>query len=169
MIKLYNHDIQGRLCYHEAWTTDANIVEHWGQVGTVGQTVHHPYRRNGDETAALERILGGAREQGFCEISDEDHRTLVLEYQLDSDDTNAKATKQNNVIGLLDEILGWTGLGRTEGSDADQRKISIYCLVVEFELARQIISEDLSETQHDDYLRIYDEETEFSRIPQAQS
>ena len=169
MIKLYKLDIQGKLHYHEAWSIENEIVEHWGEVGTVGETSNHAYKRNGDENSALERVLTRARELGFSEIPAEDHRILIIEYPIENNQAEATLAKQNDVILVLDEILGWTGLGQTDGGNIHSETMEVCCAVVDFDLARRIIAEDLRETQHANYSRIYDEEAEFTHIPRAQS
>ena len=168
MIRLYDRDANGQLHYHEAWTEETRIVEHWGAVGSVGETTYHPYKRNGDETAALERVLAHARELGFGEISDEEMYTFIITYSV-AESSQVTEVKQDQVSHLLDNSLGWTGLGHTSGYHIGDEVMEIYCVVVDFELARQVVIEDLRETEHDDYLRIYDEESEFSHIPRVQS
>ena len=37
MIKLYKATNGGGLHYHEAWSADVTITEHWGKLGELGR------------------------------------------------------------------------------------------------------------------------------------
>ncbi len=160
MIKLYKRDEQTCLHYHEAWTTKDDITEHWGAVGDKGQTRSHAHIAEEDEEAALERVLREARAKGFEEIDSEDHHILLIEYAVEGHGTDADVDKQGEIIARMDEALGWTGLGNADGGSIGSGTMEVCCFVVNFELARTVVAEDLKGTPCADYARIYDEGAE---------
>lgn len=60
----------------------------------------------------------------------------------------------------MDETLGWTGLGHCDGGSIGSGSMEVCCFVVDFEVAKRVIAEDLKGTEFEDYSRIYDENEE---------
>jgi hypothetical protein len=46
--------------YHEAWVSDQEIVEHWGEVGTEGDVKHHLVTPEAPEQDQLHAVLHAA-------------------------------------------------------------------------------------------------------------
>lgn len=160
MIKLYKRDEQGRLHYHEAWTTEDGITEHWGEVGTRGQTAAHPLDADEEEDEALGRILAHARSRGFEEIDEDDHRVLLIEFTVEGMGTESDVEKRYALQDRMDETLGWTGLGNCDGGSIGSGTMEVCCYVVDFAVAKRVVAEDLLGTPFADYTRIYDEDAE---------
>lgn len=57
---------------------------------------------------------------------------------------------------MLNESLGWTGLGCCDGGSIGSGTMEACCYVVDFE--RDVLTKELAETRHGDYTRIYDED-----------
>lgn len=55
----------------------------------------------------------------------------------------------------MDEVLGWTGLGHTDGGSIGTRTMEVRCVVVDFDIAKKVIEEKLKDTEFCDYTRIY--------------
>ena len=71
MLKLYK-TIDGRLRYHEAWTTDQSVIEHWGAVGEQGEIREHAYEaRSQSEEDAILSVLKKPLEDGFIPFEPE--------------------------------------------------------------------------------------------------
>ena len=157
MIKLYKRDAEGRLHYHEAWTTEDGITEHWGEIGTRGQSVDHPLRGDEDGDDALERVLAGARSEGFEEVDLDDHHVMLIEFTVDGMGNGAHVDKRHALEDRMNETLGWTGLGNCDGGSIGSGTMEVCCFVVDFEVARRVVTEDLEDTPFADYSRIYDE------------
>lgn len=158
MIKLYKRDTCGGLVYHEAWTTDDGVLEHWGIVGSVGEHRIHPAEAaaesNGDPDAPIAVVLAESRAQGFAELPDDSHHTLVIEYELSSDDPR-QIERREALEGDLDEFLGWTGLGCCEGGDTDDGTLEVFCRVVDFDVAAKAIAAEVADTDYGEFRRIY--------------
>ena len=71
------------LDHHEAWVADSKVIEHWGPIGTRGQTREHAYDASQPAEAAIRKVLSAAVDAGYHEIDMDDHATLVVEYEVD--------------------------------------------------------------------------------------
>jgi hypothetical protein len=155
MRKLYTREPTGEIRYHEAWISDGQLVEHWGVLGKRGQTKEHVVPSGMEEGAALVSVLGPAEAAGFAEI--DDLRTLIIEYALDSWGSVDDLQRRTEVEERMSELLGWTGLGHCDGGSIGSGTMEVCCLVVDFEIARRVIEEDLRGSPLASYARIYDE------------
>lgn len=156
MTKLYRRNSDGRLEYHEAWADGNSIIEHWGVAGTQGETKTH--RSNWfKKSSVLNNVLQSARQQGFAEISPEEHATLIVEYRVEGMGTASDLDKRHELEQKLNQVLGWTGLGLCDGGSVGAGSMEVCCFVVDFALAKQVIEADLSATAFSDYSRIYNE------------
>jgi hypothetical protein len=160
MIKLYKQDDAGSWLYHEAWLGEGVVTEHWGRLGTRGESREHAADSSLDEGANLEAVLAGARDSGFEEVKLDDHRVLLVEYAVDGNGDSADLEKRHSLEDRLNELLGWTGLGHCDGGSIGSGTMEACCFVVDFELARALIAKALQDSEFGDYTRIYDEDLE---------
>jgi hypothetical protein len=65
--------------------------------------------------------------------------------------------KRHRLQERMDETLGWTGLGHCDGGSIGSGTMEVCCYVVDFEIAKKVIENDLKGTEFEDYTRIYDE------------
>lgn len=157
MIKLYRFDDEG-LRYHEAWATLDGITEHWGRVGERGETREHPRPDGAHEQEALELVLAPARAAGFEPIEPERHAVLLVEYRVDPPEGTERGVElAERVEARLDEALGWMGLGHCDGYSLGLGTLEVCCLVVDDELAQEVIAADLAGSEYAHYTRIYEE------------
>ena len=156
MLKLYKRT-GARINYHEAWVSGSKIVEHWGKLGERGNTREHSCDGNLDDDQNLEKVLADARAKGFVEIDLDDHATLLIEYSVEGMGSTEDLEKRHELQDRMNETLGWTGLGLCDGGSIGSDTMEVCCFVVDFEIAKAIISEDLKNTEFADYTRIYDE------------
>jgi hypothetical protein len=155
-IKLYK-SIDGQWHYHEAWTGDGIITEHWGRVGDKGEQRDHKVPRGRSAVAVLEDVLLDAREDGYAELDDSQQVALVIEYPVEGIGSTDDLDKRVALQDRLDEVLGWTGLGNCDGGSIGSGTMEVTCLVVDAALARSAIEADLKGTTFGDYKRIYEE------------
>ena len=155
-IKLYNA-IDGRLHYHEAWTGEGTITEHWGKVGEKGEQREHKVPRGRSAVAVLEDVLLDVREDDYAEIDESAQVALVIEYRVEGKGTTADLDKQNALQDRLDEILSWTGLGTCDGGSILGGAMELTCFVVDGPAAKSVIETELKGTEFGDYARIYEE------------
>jgi hypothetical protein len=159
MMKLYKRLPGGHLAYHEAWVTEGTVVEHWGMTGSEGEQREHPTKSRQD-AREIERVLASARREGFAEIEDNDHRRLIVEYQVSGMGTPKDLEKRQRLEAHLNETLGWTGLGHCDGGSIGSGSMEVCCFVVDFLVAKPIVEQSLAETEFADYSRIYDEDAD---------
>ncbi len=157
MLKLYK-TINGRLRYHEAWTTEESVIEHWGAVGERGETREHAYdaRSQADEDAIL-TVLKKPIEDGFTPFEPEYEATLLVEYAVSGMGNDSDLEKRHALEDRLNEVLGWTGLGAVDGGSIGSGTMEVCCYVVDFAIAKQVIETALSGSEFANFTRIYDE------------
>ncbi len=156
MKKLYRYnEKQQRYFYDEAWVDGETIVEHVGKLGTRGRTISH--RRSAGVSAEDDvlRVLQPGIRGGYKEIPINSHSTLIVEYEVDGFGTPSNVAKRHALEGRLDNILGWTGLGHCDGGSIGSGTMEAFCLVVDFDLAKGIIEEELAGTEFGNFRRIY--------------
>ena len=157
MIKLYKAT-PGGVLYHEAWSADLTITEHWGKLGESGSTRDHDLSEVDDPNDALEEVLAPVRATGFTELDDEELRLLLIEYRIHGMGSAADLSKRRALEDRMNEVLGWVGLGQCEGGNIGYGTMEVCCLVVDFELARRVIEADLAGSAFADYTRIFAQE-----------
>jgi predicted DNA-binding WGR domain protein len=157
MTKLYKRLPDGSLAYHEAWTDEHELTEHWGRVGTTGESKEHPLSKRSKRAEEMARILAPARAQGFAEIDEADHATLLVELRIDGMGTRSDLKKRTRLEDRLNELLGWTGLGHCDGGSIGSGTMEVCCQVVDFELGKRVIEKDLAGTEFADFSRIFEE------------
>ncbi len=156
MIKLYKK-VDGRLQYHEAWLDEGVIMEHWGAVGDRGRSREHPVPRRKSENAALREVLKLALDSGYEAIDDAQVSIVLIEYEVDGFGTPSDLEKRHALEARMNETLGWTGVGHCDGGSIGSDSMEVCCMVVDAEIAKRVIEEDLKGTEFSDYSRIYEE------------
>lgn len=154
MLKLYNLSAQPRL-YWETWEADGVHTVHWGELGSRGES--KTLKDSFESQELIEKEIVKRLGEEFCEIPVEELSVLVIEYQIDGDGNEDDLDKRYFVQEIMDEVLGWTGLGHCDGGSIGMGTMEVCCLVVDFQLAKRVISAELKETEEGDFSRIYDE------------
>ncbi|WP_010582043.1 hypothetical protein [Schlesneria paludicola] len=154
MLKLYKRT-SGEFRYHEAWSNDDIVTEHWGIVGEQGESQEHRLARGEPNEDAVIRVLQPALGLGFTPISIDEHAIIVIEYAIEGVGTPQDLTKRQTLENHISETLGWTGLGNCDGGSIGSGTMEVYCYVVDFDVAQRVIEADLKDTEYEDYTRIY--------------
>jgi hypothetical protein len=160
MIKLYKQ-IDNEFHYWESWEKDKNTgIVHKGIVGTKGnfREVKSGFSTNFHEK--IQKEIFEQTENGFRPIEPENHSRLLIEFNVDGMGTEKDVDKRNGLQSRMDETLGWTGLGFCDGGSIGSGTMEVCCFVVDFEVAKKVIENDLNGTEHSNYNRIYNEDTE---------
>ncbi|WP_084420603.1 hypothetical protein [Henriciella litoralis] len=161
MFKLYKREQDGTVsAYHEVWAEPQNrrLVEHWGQLGEKGQTRTHRVKFFGSLEKQVDGLLSVPRQAGYGELDVSDHSVLLVEYAIDGDGTEDDVEKRHELEDLLNETLGWTGLGYCDGGSIGSGTMEAICFVVDVDQAKSVISDALEDTPFEDYSRIYQED-----------
>lgn len=98
---------------------------------------------------------------GFAEFAEDDHRSLLVEYEVDGFGTDADLEKRHSLEDRMNDLLGWTGLGHCDGGSIGSGTMEVCCLVVDFDKAKLVIEADLAGTAYSNFTRIYDDDDEY--------
>lgn len=140
MLKLYKKTSAG-VDYWEAWQDDNMLVVHSGALGQIGETSRVPYSR--DAKRVVESQIERLQSQNYTKIENEAFFVLSIEYQLGSWGSSADLEKRHKVEELLDDCLGWTGLGHCTGGQIGSGSMEVFCGVVDPFIALDSILETL--------------------------
>lgn len=147
MVRFYKR-IQDQWFYKECWQDGDRVIFHHGVVGNEGKVDSEPCL---DFSAYYNSFKRKYEKQGYSEFSPDHAETIVLKYALKSSEEAESITK--SVISLLNERLGWLGLGYVDGYDADVKrsifrkpKLQVFCIVIDGNLAAKIIPSALENT-----------------------
>ena len=146
MIKLYKRTEEG-LFYHEAWVSGMQIIEHKGKVGTNGEAYSFDYTSGQPDELSLERTLKAARQEGFEPIPEEAHHELNLTWNYASKPADIE-TIADELEEVINEVLGWQGLGQVHQKIIANQATEMTCLVVDQAISINRISEVLLEPRY---------------------
>ena len=148
MRKLYKKDGE-RLLYWETWDDDGKHIMHWGVVGDEGETqaVRSGLFRDAEKTVAEE--MARREQEGYAEIDEEDLLTVTVQYWIGSlesaQDIEAHLERRYEIQDLMDNALGWTGLGHCDGGQIGRGTMEVCCLVVDAKIAAPVMMQALKE------------------------
>ncbi len=154
MFRLYKRDENDAIvAYHEAWVDYGTnrLVEHWGKLGTRGEAITRRIKILKSLESQFADVLDPAYARGYVRLEDWEQYTLTIEYDTGSLDD------PEGLEDLLVDWLGWTGLGFCHPPEQTDLGILVDCLVVDIELAKQVITETLATTVFNTYSRMYQE------------
>ncbi len=157
MLKLYKRTDNG-IHYWETWDKDdKTALVHWGIVGQRGQDKEVKSGIFSNFRKVVQKEIDNLITNGFEEIDIEDHYTLLIEFKVEGMGTPQDVEKRTRLQNRMDSTLGWTGLGNCDGGSIGSGTMEVCCLVVDFDIAKQVIEQDLKNTEFADYVRIFDE------------
>jgi hypothetical protein len=136
--------------YWQTWDRqNGSHIVHWGILGTEGES--KVIEENIYE--AIEKEIDEKIKQGFHQAEDE--FIVLIEFKVDGFGTAEDLEKRNRLQDRMDETLGWTGLGFCDGGSIGSGTMEVCNIVVDAELAMQIIEKDLKGTEFENYTRIF--------------
>lgn len=155
MIKLYKK-IDTQLHYWETWEKDEKTaIVHWGIVGQRGQDKEVTNGLFYDFRKAVQKEINSKLKEGYSEFDKNNVVFLEIEYEIDGFGTDQDLDKRHRLENLMDEVLGWSGLGHTDGGSIGSGTMEVGCVVVDFDIAKKVIEEKLKHTEFGDYSRIF--------------
>lgn len=157
MLKLYKFS-DARKEYWETWSTGNGFhAVHWGELGTRGEskTIKSSFFKKAE--TIIQKEVDGLVANGFRPIEQEEHATLFIEYLVDGMGTQEDIEKRHRLEALMNETLGWTGLGACDGGSIGSGSMEVCNFVVDFEVAKAVIEKELVGTEFSNYTRIFDE------------
>lgn len=160
MLKLYKR-IDNQLHYWETWEDDPKTATiHWGIVGHRGQFKELRSGLFSNFRTIVQKEIDEMLKAGYTEFDEESFEFLEIEYEIDGFGTDQDLDKRHRLEDYLNELLGWTGLGHVDGGSIGSGTMEAGCIVVDFEIARKLIMDNLKGTEFGDYSRIFRYENE---------
>jgi hypothetical protein len=142
MLKLYRTTASGTE-YWEAWNTTTKITVHWGKLGDQRESRELPLEPGVLPSGVIRREAKPIRAAGFKPLKRTELRSLVIQYKVDERGSTDDFDKRVEVENLMNECLGWTGLGHCDGGDMGSGEMSIFCFVVDASVAEGVIVREL--------------------------
>lgn len=158
MVTLYKQASNGKLLYAEYWIEEDEVVEHIGEVGTVGTTTRMDFPASfSDEDEFKVDFHNRYSDQGYKQASEDDGYMLIIQYPMKSlTGSKRDLWLKDKASEALTSELGWKGLGIVDGHDMGQTAntvpqyaLNIYCLVMDETLGIQAVKRVLRETRLD--------------------
>ncbi len=160
MIKLYKN-IDSKLHYWETWDKDTKTgIVHWGEIGSKGLNKEIKSGLFENYATKIRKEMEQKIKEEYSEFDNENYAFLEIEYKIDGFGTEEDLDKRHRLEGQMDEILGWTGLGHTDGGSIGSGTMEVGCMVVDFEVAKKVVEESLKNTEFENYTRIFNIGTE---------
>lgn len=156
MLKLYKITLNSKH-YWETWEKNGVHTMHWGELGTRGQSKELKSTLLRKAETTIQKEVDKQVAAGYLPIDDDELATLMIEYEVEGMGNTADVEKRQRLQDRMNETLGWTGLGHCDGGSIGSGTMEVCCFVVDFELAKSIVEQDLKETEFKNYTRIYDE------------
>jgi hypothetical protein len=155
MIRAYK-EVNDDLLYFHIWETDENnAVFYQGVMGNEGELEHVSANSSDELTDKINHKVDELNKTGWSGIDDDEYDVLIIEYKIEGDGTEEEHKKRQAVQDKMNEVLGWTGVGYCDGGSIGSGTMEICCIVFDYQLAYDIINEDLNETEFADFSRIY--------------
>ena len=155
MLKLYKQ-VDNELLYWETWDKDEKTgVIHWGIVGERGQDKEIKSGLFSNFRKAIQKEIDEKIKEGYSEFDEDNLTFLEIEYIIDGFGTDQDLDKRHRLEEKMDSVLGWTGLGHTDGGSIGSGTMEVGCLVVDFNIAKKVIESSLINTEFSNYSRIF--------------
>ncbi|UTN06551.1 hypothetical protein L0669_11720 [Flavobacterium bizetiae] len=155
MLKLYKQK-DNQLWYWETWDKDEKTaIVHWGIVGEQGQNKEVKGGLFSSFTKNVQKEIDQKLKEGYTEFDQDKVCFLEIEYSIDGFGTEQDLEKRHRLEQKMDEVLGWTGLGHTDGGSIGSGTMEVGCMVVDFDIAKKVIEERLKGTEFGNYSRIF--------------
>ncbi|MCX2451104.1 hypothetical protein OQX61_07450 [Pedobacter sp. PLR] len=156
-MKLYKR-VEDEILFWETWDIDDdNGAVNRGIVGQVGEyrevqsSILESFREK------IQKEVDVVFENGYQEVDIEDHYTLLIEFIVDGMGTPEDVEKRTRLQDRMNDFLGWNGLGHCDGGSIGSGTMEVCCFVINFDIAKRFIEENLLGTEFANYIRIYDE------------
>ena len=156
MLKLHKK-VGDILYFWEVCEKDAKTgVIHWGIVGECGEKKEVKSTIFSNFLKSIQKEIDQKIKEGFAELEEADYSFLEIEYLIDGFGTEADLDKRHRLENKMDEILGQTSLGQTNGGSIGSGTMEVGCVVVDFHIAKRVIEETLKNTEFANFSRIFE-------------
>jgi predicted DNA-binding WGR domain protein len=157
VLKLYRFTDEKKE-YWETWENERlSHTIHWGKLGTRGESKTVRSTLFAKAEKAIQKEIDRLVSLGFRPIDSGARYTLLIEYAVDGMGKEEDIDKRHRLESRMKETLGWTGLGECDGGSIGSGSMEVCTSVVDFDVAKAVITQDLAGTEFANYTRIFDE------------
>jgi len=154
MLKLYKQ-VDKKILYWETWDKDERTgIVHWGIVGEQGQNKEVKSGLFSNFRKKIQKEIDEKLKEGYVEFDQDKCAFLEIVYTVDGFGTDKDLDKRHRLEERMDSVLGWTGLGHTDGGSIGSGTMEVGCVVVDFDIARNVIEGSLKDTEFSNYSKI---------------
>lgn len=144
MIKLIK-EIDNKLAYWEVWKDGKTLTIHSGFVGETGVTENVKLKMFERSEKIMEELTEEKLAEGYHYLDEDELIELVLQYPYEEQHMEKALEKRHEIEDLMNECLGWTGNGSSDGGDIGSGTINIFNYVIDVDKALKTIIEELTE------------------------
>ena len=148
--------IDNKLNYWKYWEKDSKTgYIHWGEIGTKGQYKEVKSGIFNNQKNKIEKERERKLNEGYSEFDENKLEFLEIEYLINGLGTMEELDKRHRLENEMDQILSWNGLGGSNGGSIGSGTMEVGCFVVDYEIAKKVIEENLKNTEFENYSRIF--------------
>jgi hypothetical protein len=144
MVKLYRTS-RGVTEYWEAWITATDVTIHWGKLGEEGETRELPHEAGLHPSEIIKREAKPFRAAGFKPRKPKELHSIVIQSKVEGRGSVNDYDRRVQIEELMNERLGWSGLGHCDGGDMGSGQMNVFCYVVDSAIAERVIVGALKE------------------------
>jgi predicted DNA-binding WGR domain protein len=130
MLKLYKR-ARDVTKYWEAWSVDHEVTIHWGILGEIGETRTIQAETGKSVKSIITRESKSFRREGYKAIPISKLAQVVIQYEIDGMGTTDDLARRIQVENVMNNFLGWRGLGHCDGGDIGSGTMNVFCYVVD--------------------------------------
>lgn len=172
MIKLIK-EINNKMAYWEVWKDGKILTIHSGFVGKTGDTNEVKLKMFERSEKIMENLAEEKLAEGYDYLDEDELIEIVLQYPYEEQHVEKALEKRQQVEDLMNECLGWTGNGSSDGGDIGTGTTNVFNYVIDVEKALNTIIKELTEhnllanvkiafsDENDDYVSLYPEGSDF--------
>lgn len=164
MIKLIKK-VDDELVYWEAWKDDKTVTVHFGVVGDIGGTEELKLKLFENAQKTIEKLAEEKLDEGYEHLDEEELIELVVQYRYEENQKEEAHERRQLVEKLMNDCLGWTGNGSSDGRDIGSGSTNVFNYVIDVQRALKTTIEELSNNNNQllDHVKIafLDEDKEY--------
>ncbi|WP_166925395.1 hypothetical protein [Flavobacterium poyangense] len=154
MIKLYK-TIHNQLNYWEIWQIDEKTaLTYWGTIGKIGQYEEVKSSIFANFSRTIKNKIKTKRKEGYKEFDENKFSVLLIEYKNHPCKTENDLEKQYKLEEWINHLLELRSLGYCNIIGNKPDTIKIECTVTDHNIAKNVINEELQNTEFADYTQI---------------
>jgi hypothetical protein len=121
--------------YCQIWTRQLVLVTHRGVIGQRGVVSERAIAATEGEERAFQQAVRAVEAEGYVPLEKIPNSQILVNYKVSTWEEREIQSFKNTLQSLLGDILGWTGNGCCEGFTLGREGLTLWCIVVDADLA----------------------------------